>query len=82
VIPSAIVAPGARWLAAAVGVLLLLGVGFLLSLYGALAPSAAPAAAAPSLAATSLPGNASLGAVALPVPAVPGDTRWGSGADT
>ena len=81
-IPSAVAAPGARWLAAAVGVLLLLVVSFLLSLYGALAASAAPSAAGPSLAATPLPGNGSLGAVVLPVPAVPGDTRWGSGANT
>jgi hypothetical protein len=79
VIPYAACVPGPRWLAAAVALLLLLAVGFQLSLYSALA---VPAAAPPVPTAPVQPAGSPAVGAALPLPVLPGDTRWGVGADT
>jgi cell wall-associated NlpC family hydrolase len=76
-IPATRLAWGARWVAAAGAGLLLLAVAFQLTLYGALATSAASAAPG-----SARPSTGTAGSALLPLPVAAGDTRWGSGANT
>jgi len=69
------------WIAAALGLLLFLVVGFQLTLYGALS-SPGPPPANPSLEAAARPSDGAPRIASLAIPVTAGDTRWGSGSDT